>query len=48
MARHGVASERVLYVGDLAIDREAAANAGVRFSWAHEFFTPKGRGSRNG
>jgi D-glycero-D-manno-heptose 1,7-bisphosphate phosphatase len=38
MRRHRVAPEHVLYVGDLAIDREAAANANVRFIWAHEFF----------
>jgi D-glycero-D-manno-heptose 1,7-bisphosphate phosphatase len=38
MVRHGVAPERVLYVGDLAIDQRAAASANVRFSWARDFF----------
>jgi D-glycero-D-manno-heptose 1,7-bisphosphate phosphatase len=38
MRRHDVVPERVLYVGDLPIDRQAAAAAKVRFSWAHDFF----------
>jgi len=40
MRRHGVSPNRVLYVGDLPIDRQAAANAAVRFRWAREFFPP--------
>jgi HAD superfamily hydrolase (TIGR01662 family) len=40
MRRYQVAPERVLFVGDLPIDQDAAARAHVRFSWAHEFFTP--------
>jgi len=38
MRRHAVPPERVLYVGDLAIDAEAASRAHVRFSWARDFF----------
>ena len=30
--------ERVLYVGDLPTDEEAAQNAGVHFAWAWDFF----------
>jgi D-glycero-D-manno-heptose 1,7-bisphosphate phosphatase len=30
--------QETLYIGDLAIDREAARRAGVAFMWAHEFF----------
>lgn len=30
--------EDALFVGDLEIDRDAAARAGVAFRWAHEFF----------
>jgi D-glycero-D-manno-heptose 1,7-bisphosphate phosphatase len=38
MARHGVSPADTLFVGDLEIDREAAARASVRFVWAAEFF----------
>lgn len=38
IARHGVPPERVLYVGDLSIDEQAARSAHVRFAWAHAFF----------
>jgi D-glycero-D-manno-heptose 1,7-bisphosphate phosphatase len=38
MARHGAAPGETLFVGDLDIDREAAARAGVRFTWAWDFF----------
>jgi HAD superfamily hydrolase (TIGR01662 family) len=38
MHRHGVSPKRVLYVGDLPIDQQAAVNAQVRFRWAQEFF----------
>jgi hypothetical protein len=30
--------EDTLYVGDMASDLQAAANAGCDFMWAHEFF----------
>jgi D-glycero-D-manno-heptose 1,7-bisphosphate phosphatase len=40
MARHQVRPEQVLYVGDLAIDQQAAASAHVRFIWAQDFFVP--------
>lgn len=38
MHRHRVTPDRVLYVGDLPIDQQAAASAKVRFRWAQEFF----------
>ncbi|MFL5612042.1 MAG: HAD-IIIA family hydrolase [Gemmatimonadaceae bacterium] len=34
----GVGSEATLFVGDAKVDAEAARRAGVRFSWAREFF----------
>lgn len=34
----GVTPEETLFVGDLALDQEAAQRARVRFAWAHEFF----------
>jgi D-glycero-D-manno-heptose 1,7-bisphosphate phosphatase len=38
MTRQAVAPADTLFVGDLDIDREAAARAGVRFAWARDFF----------
>jgi D-glycero-D-manno-heptose 1,7-bisphosphate phosphatase len=38
IAHFGVRPEETLFVGDLAIDQEAARRANVRFVWAHEFF----------
>ncbi|HKO51449.1 MAG TPA: HAD-IIIA family hydrolase [Polyangiaceae bacterium] len=38
LRRHSVSAARALYVGDLRIDQLAAANANVRFRWAHDFF----------
>lgn len=33
MAHHGVPPDRTILIGDSEIDRQAAANAGVRFGW---------------
>jgi D-glycero-D-manno-heptose 1,7-bisphosphate phosphatase len=38
MRDHGVAAEDTHYVGDMEVDEQAAAAAGVKFSWADEFF----------
>jgi D-glycero-D-manno-heptose 1,7-bisphosphate phosphatase len=38
LRRFGLPPQEALFVGDLEIDREAAARAGVGFAWAHEFF----------
>ena len=45
LERFQVAPEDALYVGDLAIDEEAARRASVPFRWADEFFArgPAGR-----
>ncbi len=40
MDHFGVAPEETVFVGDLAIDQEAAARAGVGFIWAGDFFPP--------
>jgi phosphoglycolate phosphatase-like HAD superfamily hydrolase len=37
----GVSPDETLFVGDFETDQQAAENAGVRFSWAEEFFTGK-------
>lgn len=34
----GEPAERVMYVGDMESDRQAAEAAGVRFTWAKDFF----------
>jgi len=34
----GVSPAETLFVGDFETDQQAAENAGVRFSWAEEFF----------
>jgi hypothetical protein len=39
-----VPAEQALFVGGLDLDREAAARAGVRFSWAAAFFGWEERG----
>jgi D-glycero-D-manno-heptose 1,7-bisphosphate phosphatase len=44
LARTGVPAEQALFVGDLDLDREAAARAGVCFSWAAAFFGWEERG----
>ncbi|PYP89011.1 MAG: hypothetical protein DMF61_04750 [Blastocatellia bacterium AA13] len=36
--RFGVPPGEVLFVGDLESDRQAAFNAGVRFTWSWDFF----------
>ncbi len=41
LRRFGAGPEEALYVGDLDIDREAAARAGIRFEWARDFFGGK-------
>jgi D-glycero-D-manno-heptose 1,7-bisphosphate phosphatase len=38
MHRFRTVRAETLFVGDMDRDREAARRAGVRFSWAHEFF----------
>jgi D-glycero-D-manno-heptose 1,7-bisphosphate phosphatase len=39
---YGVPPERALFVGDTAVDEEAARRAGIRFTWAHDFFSRNG------
>jgi D-glycero-D-manno-heptose 1,7-bisphosphate phosphatase len=38
MEYYGVSPRSALFVGDSPNDAEAARRAGVRFTWAHEFF----------
>jgi D-glycero-D-manno-heptose 1,7-bisphosphate phosphatase len=38
MDLYGVTADRVLFVGDMEADREAAENAGCDFEWAWDFF----------
>lgn len=44
LACFAVPAHRALFVGDLDIDRQAAAAAGVPFMWATTFFAHHGRG----
>jgi phosphoglycolate phosphatase-like HAD superfamily hydrolase len=38
LEQSGVAADQALFVGDSEADMEAAKRAGVRFSWAEDFF----------
>ncbi len=38
LAHFGVSPEEALFVGDLAIDEEAARRAGIPFAYARDFF----------
>jgi D-glycero-D-manno-heptose 1,7-bisphosphate phosphatase len=38
MRRFGAEPDETLFVGDMDNDEEAARLAGIRFTWAHEFF----------
>ncbi|HVW27129.1 MAG TPA: HAD-IIIA family hydrolase [Polyangiaceae bacterium] len=42
LAHYAIAPEAALFVGDAEVDRQAAANAGVAFEWAHVFFRRAG------